>query len=71
MRSEIKQGRQAPPRTLAQSEGHTQAILCGACRAELTISEYLQCNSTCPACHAHVHPACRNHSHFYFAVPPP
>ncbi len=29
-----------------QSEGHTQAILCGACHAQLTISEYLQCDST-------------------------
>jgi uncharacterized CHY-type Zn-finger protein len=51
------------------SEWHTPAILCGACRAELTISDYLQCNSVCPACHAPFNPRCRNHHHFYFAAP--
>jgi uncharacterized CHY-type Zn-finger protein len=44
-----------------------QAILCGACRAELTISAYLECQSVCPACHAAFNPGCRNHHHFYFA----
>jgi uncharacterized CHY-type Zn-finger protein len=52
-----------------QSEWHHQAILCGACRAELTISAYHQSNSRCPTCHAPFNPACRNHHHFYFAVP--
>ncbi|HKN75771.1 MAG TPA: CHY zinc finger protein [Candidatus Acidoferrum sp.] len=54
----------------SQSEWHHQAILCGACRVELTISDYLRCNSVCPACRAAFNPACRNHYHFYFAVSP-
>jgi uncharacterized CHY-type Zn-finger protein len=52
-----------------QSEWHHQAILCGACRAELTISAYLQSHSRCPTCQAPFNPACRNHYHFYFAGP--
>jgi uncharacterized CHY-type Zn-finger protein len=51
-----------------QSEWNTQAILCGACRAELTISAYLQSNSRCLNCHAAFNPGCRNHHHFYFAT---
>lgn len=54
-----------------QSEWHHHAILCGACCAELTISAYLQSNSVCPNCHAPFNPACRNHHHFYFAIPLP
>jgi uncharacterized CHY-type Zn-finger protein len=53
------------------SEFHEQAILCGACRATLSISAYLSSNSRCPACHAPFNPACRNHHHFYFAAPLP
>ena len=53
------------------SEFHEQAILCGSCRATLSISAYLSSNSGCPACHAPFNPACRNHHHFYFAAPPP
>ena len=48
------------------SEWNEKVILCGACRKELTISEYLQCNSRCPLCSAPFNPACRNHHHFYF-----
>jgi uncharacterized CHY-type Zn-finger protein len=51
-----------------QSEWHQQAILCGVCRAELTISAYLACNSTCPACNSAFNPGCRSHHHFYFAT---
>ena len=51
-----------------QSEWHTSAVLCGACRTELTISAYIQSDSTCPHCHAAFNPRCRNHHHFYFAI---
>jgi uncharacterized CHY-type Zn-finger protein len=50
------------------SEWHTQAILCGSCRIELTISAYLQSNSVCPNCQSAFNPRCRNHYHFYFAA---
>jgi uncharacterized CHY-type Zn-finger protein len=42
------------------------AVLCGACKTELTIREYLRCDSRCPHCHAAFNPACANHHHFYF-----
>jgi len=44
------------------------AVLCGACKRELTIREYLQSDSRCPHCHAAFNPACANHYHFYFAI---
>jgi uncharacterized CHY-type Zn-finger protein len=49
-----------------RAEWNTLAVLCGACRAELSISEYLNCDSKCPACQADFNPACANHYHFYF-----
>jgi uncharacterized CHY-type Zn-finger protein len=49
-----------------RSEWNQQAILCGACGAKLTISEYMQCESRCPICSAPFNPGCRNHHHFYF-----
>jgi uncharacterized CHY-type Zn-finger protein len=52
------------------AEWHHQAILCGVCRAELSISAYFQSNSICPQCHSSFNPACRNHHHFYFAQHP-
>ncbi len=46
----------------------TPAILCGACKAELTIRQYLACNDRCPACGAAFNPGCRLHRHLYFAL---
>jgi uncharacterized CHY-type Zn-finger protein len=48
------------------SEFNRQAILCGACRAKLTIREYLQRESRCPTCSAAFNPGCWKHHHFYF-----
>jgi len=56
-----------PMEVWPETEWDHQAILCGACRTELTISAYLECNSVCPVCHAAFNPGCRNHHHFYFA----
>jgi uncharacterized CHY-type Zn-finger protein len=53
-----------------QSEWHTEAVLCGSCRSELTISAYLQSNSRCPRCQAAFNPRCRSHYPLYFAVSP-
>jgi uncharacterized CHY-type Zn-finger protein len=50
-----------------KGEWNQLAVLCGACRAELTISEYLQCNAQCPACQAEFNPACEHHYDYYFA----
>ena len=43
------------------------AILCGACKTELTVREYLACDSRCPACGAGFNPGCHKHRHLYFA----
>src|ERR1700761_1469494 len=42
------------------------AVLCGVCRRELTIREYMECSNTCPGCGALFNPGCRSHYHFYF-----
>ena len=49
-----------------RTEWRQRAILCGACKRELTIQEYMQTDSRCPDCGATFNPACVNHHHFYF-----
>jgi uncharacterized CHY-type Zn-finger protein len=51
-----------------ESDFDQRAIVCGACGAELTIRQYMQCEFSCPACHQGFNPGCRNHYHFYFRV---
>ncbi|WP_082023322.1 CHY zinc finger protein [Sporosarcina koreensis] len=43
-----------------------KAVLCGACRFELSVTEYLSCGSACPACSAPFNPGCSLHKHLYF-----
>lgn len=45
-----------------------RAVLCGVCRAELTIDEYLAVEE-CPYCQAAFNERCRLHTHLYFQVP--
>lgn len=45
---------------------HTFAVLCGSCGTELTVAEYVACDSHCPSCGREFNPRCRNHWHFYF-----
>ncbi|MFY9753818.1 MAG: CHY zinc finger protein [Candidatus Acidiferrales bacterium] len=52
-----------------EDEWNQKAILCGACGVELTIRQYMQCDSRCPACRETFNPGCRNHYHFYFQIP--
>lgn len=42
------------------------AILCGSCGYELSISAYLSCKSKCPKCSAAFNPGCSLHRHLYF-----
>ncbi|RNF40295.1 CHY zinc finger protein [Planococcus salinus] len=44
-----------------------KAVLCGGCGHELSVTEYLQCQSTCPNCAASFNPGCSLHKHLYFA----
>jgi uncharacterized CHY-type Zn-finger protein len=51
-----------------ENEWDQQAVLCGACGAMVSIRQYMQSESHCPACRAQFNPGCRNHYHFYFQV---
>jgi uncharacterized CHY-type Zn-finger protein len=42
------------------------AVLCGACGLELSIREYLECDSACPQCGRQFNPGCARHCHLYF-----
>jgi uncharacterized CHY-type Zn-finger protein len=46
-----------------------KAVLCGSCRTELTINDYMASEHRCPACGAEFNPGCRKHYHFYFELP--
>jgi uncharacterized CHY-type Zn-finger protein len=41
------------------------AVLCGACKTELTIASYLA-TSECPSCRSPFNERCRLHTHLYF-----
>ncbi len=47
-------------------EHHQRAVLCGVCKTQLTITDYLTCNNSCPACGAGFNPGCSRHYHLYF-----
>lgn len=51
-----------------ESEWEQKAILCGACGAELTVQQYMECESCCPSCGERFNPGCRKHYHFYFGA---
>ncbi|MBM7572281.1 CHY zinc finger protein [Aquibacillus albus] len=57
-----------PIQTWKQSDFHQKAILCGNCKTELRISEYLNCNNRCLRCSAPFNPGCSNHYHYYFQL---
>jgi uncharacterized CHY-type Zn-finger protein len=49
-----------------RGEWDARAVLCGACGVEMTIREYMDCESRCPGCGAGFNPGCKNHWRFYF-----
>ena len=49
-----------------KDEGDTKGILCGVCKYELTINEYMNSNDKCPNCRSAFNPNCRKHYHLYF-----
>lgn len=48
-----------------KSEYDEHAILCGVCKHELTIYEYMN-SERCPNCASAFNPGCSNHYHLYF-----
>ena len=55
-----------PARTWPAESFGEKAILCGVCRSELPISEYLG-RTSCPRCGAGFNERCSLHRHLYFA----
>ena len=49
-----------------REEWGARAVLCGACGVEMTIREYMRCESRCLGCGAGFNPGCRGHWRFYF-----
>ncbi|HEX2818323.1 MAG TPA: CHY zinc finger protein [Phenylobacterium sp.] len=55
-----------PAQAWPQAEWGESAVLCGACGTELSVREYLGCESQCPACGAGFNPGCHKHLNLYF-----
>lgn len=56
------------PEIWKKSEFDAKAVLCGICKNEMTIHEYLNSNNCCPYCHTAFNPNCKNHYHLYFEI---
>lgn len=56
------------PEVWSRGERATKAVLCGRCRRELTVDEYLGCRNLCPGCAAEFNPGCALHYELYFEV---
>ncbi len=54
------------PKTWNKSEFNKLAILCGECKQEMSINQYLNSEDSCPYCKASFNPKCKNHYHLYF-----
>ncbi|CAK7245682.1 MAG: helper of tim [Sporothrix thermara] len=53
------------PKTERES---VNVVLCGRCRRQLTIAEYLASGNACPGCHAAFNPGCARHYDLYFEM---
>ncbi|NQD67361.1 hypothetical protein HP456_15705 [Bacillus haikouensis] len=49
-----------------EDEWNSKAVMCGECRNELTILQYMNCQSVCPYCQSSFNPGCQTHYHLYF-----
>ena len=49
-----------------KDEWDMKGILCGVCKSELTINEYMNSNDQCPNCRSAFNPNCSKHYHLYF-----
>lgn len=54
------------PEVWPKKEFDQKAILCGVCGNELSITDYMACDNTCPKCSSLFNPGCKNHYHLYF-----
>lgn len=56
------------PTTWPKNQQDCKAVLCGGCKKELTIMEYLNCKDCCPYCGRGFNPRCAIHHHLYFEI---
>jgi len=49
-----------------KEEWNSRAILCGACKKEMSINQYMHAGNQCPYCGAAFNPNCSLHYHLYF-----
>jgi uncharacterized CHY-type Zn-finger protein len=56
------------PQEWTKDERKEKAILCGACKTELTIQEYFDSGNFCPHCKSAFNPNCNRHYHLYFEM---
>lgn len=49
-----------------RNEFSANAILCGLCGHQLSVTDYLACDSSCPNCGADFNLGCAKHYHLYF-----
>lgn len=51
-----------------KDEWDIKAILCGVCKHELTINDYIQSGNKCPYCDSSFNPNCSRHYNLYFEM---
>ena len=56
------------PQVWSKDEFNILAILCGNCKQEISINNYMHSNHQCPNCNASFNPKCTNHYHLYFEI---
>lgn len=54
------------PQVWSVAEQNKKAILCGVCKHELTIAEYINSGNKCTSCKSNFNPGCSLHYHLYF-----
>lgn len=57
------------PTVWTVNEYDIPAVLCGGCGHQLSIAEYVGCDSVCPKCRHGFNPGCARHYHLYFEFP--
>ena len=57
-----------PSQVWKKEDFETKAIICGACKTEMSINTYKSSDYQCPSCSANFNPKCSLHDHLYFEV---
>lgn len=60
------EGENHPVTRWSRQHLHEKVILCGVCRHEMMLKDYLSGTGDCPFCQATFNPGCQKHWHYYF-----